>query len=158
MRRLISRLHQVVVRGTHEGEPPDLFPRSIWPDIFIVIAMTAFAGAALFYVATSIDIPFDFGGSNNVWFRADINRIYGVMTNRTHVYHYRAKVHPLFSLITYPPVKIMRELSINPVVAVKIVFSAVAMLSLGTMYALLRLIGCRRLDAVLFGILAATSA
>lgn len=159
MRRLISRLRQVVVYGTCDRETPDRIPGSVWPDIFIMIAMAAIGGSASFYGAMSIDIPVDFGGSNNVWFSADINRVYACMNNPEHVYHYRASVHPLFASIGYPPTKILRDLfSVDPITAVRIIVSAVAMLSLAAMYGVLRLIGCRRLDAVLFAVLAATSA
>lgn len=155
----ISRLRQAVVRGTRGGETPGRVQQGIWVDILITVAMAAAGGVGSFYGASSIDLPIDFGGSTNVWFSSDVNRVYGCMNNPEHVYHYRAKVHPLFALVAYPPVKILRDgFSISPVLAVKILISAVVMLSMGTMYALLRLIGCPRPDGMLFSILAATSA
>jgi hypothetical protein len=63
--------------------------------------------------------------------------------------HYRVKVHPLFSLIAFSPVYVLRKpLGIDAITAVRLVIAAVASLWLGTMFVLLRLIGCRRTAAI----------
>lgn len=72
--------------------------------------------------------------------------------------HYRASVHPLFSLIAYPLVSLLiGGFKADPVVASRIIVALVASLWLGTLFILLRLIGCRQLDAILFSLVGLTS-
>jgi len=80
------------------------------------------------------------------------------MTNRDSDHH-STKVHPLFSLIALPPVFLITKIfSIEPMMAVRVVNAVVASLWIATFFTLLRLIGCRRLDAILFSGLATASA
>lgn len=94
----------------------------------------------------------------NTWFQADIPRVFANMTARGGG-HYRTKVHPLFSLTAFPPVYVLTDvLGIEPITAVRIVIAVVASLWFSTLFILLRLINCRRFDATLFSVLAASSA
>ncbi len=85
-------------------------------------------------------------------------RVFANMTDRWSD-HNRIKVHPLFSLLTFPLVYFLNTiLGIKAIAAVRIVIAAVASVWLGTLFLLLRLIGCQRFDATLFSLLGATSA
>lgn len=42
-------------------------------------------------------------GINDVWFQSDLKRVFENMTDRYARGHYRVQVHPLYSLLTYPP-------------------------------------------------------
>jgi hypothetical protein len=127
-------------------------------DILILVVLAVAAGFTSYQAAKLVN-PIIFNpNTNNVWFDADIPRIFANMTERTSD-HYRVKVHPLFSLIAFSPVYVLRKaLGIDAIAAVRLVIAAVASLWLGTMFVLLRLIGCRRFDATLFSLVAATSA
>jgi hypothetical protein len=93
----------------------------------------------------------------DAWFDADISRVVSNMSDRAGD-HYRTKVHPLFSLLTYPPVAALKALGLRRLPAVRAVMVAVAGLWAAALFALLRVIGCRRPEAIVFTLLAALSA
>ncbi|MBW4633864.1 MAG: hypothetical protein KME30_18760 [Iphinoe sp. HA4291-MV1] len=130
--------------------------RKHWLDILLVVILAAAAAFASYQGAKLVNPiilqTFD------VWFDADSPRVFANMTERRSD-HYRVKVHPLFSLIAFPPVFLLvKILSIEPMTAVRLVIAAVAALSIAALFILLRLIGCYRFDAMLFSLVAATSA
>lgn len=131
----------------------------VWRDVLIVMVLAAGAGFASFQGAKCIDpvVLYVNEDAMDVWFGSDVPRVFSSMT-ALDGNHSRAKVHPLFSLVAYPPVKALRILGVETIVAVRIVLAAVASLWIIAMFILLRLVGCRRLDATLFTMLAATSA
>lgn len=94
---------------------------------------------------------------DNVWFQGDITRIYDNMTNRYAHGHYRANVHPLYSLLTYPPTFLLKKLLSSDALAIKFVTLMIASCWLVSLYALLRVMGCLKLDATIFAILGASS-
>ncbi|OYY50777.1 MAG: hypothetical protein B7Y48_00965 [Methylophilales bacterium 28-44-11] len=94
---------------------------------------------------------------DNVWFQGDITRIYDNMTNRFSFGHYRANVHPIYSLLTYPPTFVLKKILANDAFAVKTVTIAIAIFWLISLYGLLRIMGCLKLDASVFALLGASS-
>lgn len=96
--------------------------------------------------------------SMDLWFEADTLREVSNMT-RVQDDHYRTSVHPLFSLITFVPVYLLKQgLGLDPLQAAVLLSALVAGLWAGALYALVRLIGCRRLDAFIFTLLGLASA
>lgn len=96
--------------------------------------------------------------SMDFWFEADTIREVSNMISTTDD-HSRTSVHPLFSILTFIPVYLVKHaLAIPPLRAVLYVTSIVGGLWIGTLYLLLRLLGCRMFDASLFTILALSSA
>jgi hypothetical protein len=96
---------------------------------------------------------------NDRWFDADIYRIYYVMTDRLSVEHDRSSTHPLFSIIAYPTMQAMTSiLGIGPPRALRLLVAISAALWIGCIYAIIRLIGCKKFDATVFSVLAASSA
>jgi hypothetical protein len=93
----------------------------------------------------------------DVLFSADIPRVYANMTDRASN-HYRTAVHPLFPLLTYPPVRLLRGAGLEAITAVRVLIAVTAGLWAALVFALLRYIGCRRLDAVAFTGLGLSSA
>jgi hypothetical protein len=92
------------------------------------------------------------------WFEADTIREVANMTS-TEGDHGRTSVHPLLSLITFTPVYIVRHVfSLGRFESAVIVASIVGGIWAGGLYVLLRLIGCRMLDASLFTLLGLCSA
>lgn len=133
--------------------------RQHWADIAIIIVLMFAAGFASYQGSQAVDpVILDEKTIVVKWFTADTMRVFANMTDRWSD-HNRIKVHPLFSLLTFPPVYFLNTvLGIKAIAAVRIVIAAVASLWLGTLFLLLRLIGCQRFDATLFSLLAATSA
>ncbi len=126
-------------------------------DILIVLILAVAAGFASYSLAQLIS-PDSLKRGGTIWFEADIPRVFSNMTDRFSN-HYRVKVHPLFSLIGYFPVYLLRKFfDFELIVAVKTVIAIVASLWLGTLFIVLRLIGCCRWDAMLFSLLGAISA
>ncbi len=133
----------------------DRLRRLYWQDILIAISLAIAFALALIY-ATRLVNPVIFH-QYDVWFEADIKRVFDNMSDRGGD-HYRTKVHPIFSLVAFPPVYLLKLAGLETVAAVRAVILAVACLWISALYTLLRLIGLRRFDGALFSILGATSA
>jgi hypothetical protein len=132
-----------------------------WCDILLVVVLAAIAGLASYQGAQFID-PSIFNEDpldvDSTWFEADVVRAFTNMSDRSSN-HYRTKVHPLFPLISYAPVYTLKKtLGLQAVNAVQIVIASVASLWIGALFILLRLVGCRKFDALSFSVLAMTGA
>lgn len=96
--------------------------------------------------------------SMDFWFESDTVREVSNMTSVTDD-HSRTSVHPLFSILTFVPVYLVKHaLAIPPLQAVLYVTGIIAGVWSGTLYLLLRLLGCRKLDASIFTALGLSSA
>src|ERR1700730_207404 len=96
--------------------------------------------------------------ADDVWFEADVARVYNDMSSPG-ANHKRTNVHPLFPLVTIPLVGVcVKVFGLNKMQAVRVVIAAAAAVWIGLFYTLLRLLRCRRLDAVIFSLVAASSA
>ena len=128
-------------------------------DILIVVILAG-AAAYLSYQGAQLINPIVYDRrTDDIWFQTDIARFLAVATRPDAYEHRTTKVHPLFSLIAYSSVSILRQgLGIEPITAIRLIIAAVASLWISTMFILLRLIGCRRFDATLFSVLTAASA
>ncbi len=133
--------------------------RQHWGDLAIIVILMLVAGLACYQGAQAIDpVILDEKTVVVKWFTADTMRVFTNMTDRWSD-HNRIKVHPLFSLLAFPPVYFLNAiLGIKAIAAVRIVIAGIASLWLGTLFLLLRLIGCPKLDAALFSLLGASSA
>lgn len=125
-----------------------------------VLGLTV-AAAALYFHNLSGKLPAILYESDqlleNVWFEADLHRVFGNMTDRASD-HYRTKVHPIFSLAAFPPVHALTMLGFTKLDAVRLFVAAAAGLWAGLFLLTLRAVGLPRLDAVLFTLLACASA
>lgn len=132
--------------------------RQHWGDILLIVVLALAAGFASYQGAQLINPRMLLDKqTTDVWFHSDATRVFDDMTIYE-IDHNRTNVHPLFLLIAFPPVYLLKTLSLEPITAVRIVIAIVAALWISSLFVLLRLIGCRRFDAALFGILGATSA
>lgn len=85
----------------------------------------------------------------DVWFGADLPRVMSNMTDRTGD-HSRATVHPLFSLLAYPPTAVLRYLfGLEPYAAAKTVLLGVDLLNVALAYLLARRLQLAPLGAAL---------
>jgi hypothetical protein len=156
----------VMLRARGRGWDPKIptvaeisaYVRRQWRDILLVTIL-AIAAAFLSYGGARLINPVVYDRrTDDVWFQADIARFLAVATRSDAWEHIRTKVHPLFSLLAYSSVSILREIDLEPITAIRVMIAAVAALWISTLFVLLRLIGCPRFDAMLFSALAATSA
>ena len=125
-------------------------------DWLLALLLAMVVGVACLFIADTI--PSFLLQSMDFWFEADTLREVSNMT-RVHDDHYRTSVHPLFSLLTFIPVYAVKHgLSMSPLQAVLLVTSVIGGLWIGMLYVLLRLLGCRKLDASVFTLLGLCSA
>jgi hypothetical protein len=95
--------------------------------------------------------------ADDVWFEADVARVFGNMTDRGSD-NFRSQVHPLFALIAYCLTHLFRLFpGVSNLQSVRLAIALPAALWLGGFFALLRILRCRRLDATVFSLVAATS-
>jgi hypothetical protein len=95
---------------------------------------------------------------NDIWFDADSARYFNAMHLRWQGQE-RTSVHPLASLIMYPPVWMLRtvlHLSVNR--AEQLTLGLLAGLWLSLLYQLFRALRCRRLDSAILTAMASTCA
>lgn len=130
-----------------------------WGDFAILVflgSITFFAsleGARRIGPALVLDLD-----TFNLWFDGDPLRIFELLTARDSDQHWRTQRHPLFSLIVYPLVRIVRTIGVEQVAAVNIVMAVTTAVWIGSVFVLLRLLACGRLDALLFSLVAGVSA
>jgi len=87
------------------------------------------------------------------WFQADTDDFYPMMLSRW-VGQGETRIHPLFSLaVSAPAIGLRQHFGLTALEAFQMVYAASAALWIIAWFALLRVMGCRRLDAFVFGIL-----
>ena len=127
-------------------------------DVGIILLLAAATGGAAFWGSCGLDALLVRGESGDVWFEADCPRVFQNATDRASVQS-RSAVHPLFALCTYPLIAALSWVGgLEPIVALRVLRSLTAAACIAALYGLLRVIECRRLDSVLFSVLAGTSA
>lgn len=132
--------------------------RQNWPDVLISAVLFVAAFFLVYWGTQLLNEVIVEKQAFDIWFQSDIPRVYVNMVNRLSD-HSRTRVHPLFSLIAFPPVYLFEQgFDLESITAVRAVISTVASVWLAVLFALLRLLGCRRIDAVLFTLLATVSA
>jgi len=127
-------------------------------DTVIVAVLAVVAGVGSMWEARRLEAVFLEEYTGDAWFGSNTHRTYGSMVSRWNGPDPTGQ-HPLFPLAVYPWVFMLRRgFGMDTVAAVRTVSSAVAVLWISVLFVLLRLVGCRRLDATLFTVLAAISA
>jgi hypothetical protein len=132
-----------------------------WQDFVIAILLSlaacygSYEGAQLLDPAVVVE-----DGIYNIWFDADSPRVYATMTDRGSVWHEESsRRHPLFSILTFPiAYTLTKGLGIDRLNSVRLVVALGAFLWTIALYVVLRLIVSKRLDAVVFTLLAMASA
>ncbi len=95
----------------------------------------------------SLPLPF----VDSTWFEADSPGYYQMMTDRL-ADHSDTRTHPLFSLLTWPFVTLLEKvIGLEPAAAVAIHLAFIGVLWIALLYAVLRRLGCRSCEALLFG-------
>lgn len=94
----------------------------------------------------------------DVWFDSDPPRVLEIASSRTSFYHWTTNHHPLYSMLVYPPVFIMKHLGIDPNLAFGLLLSGVAAAWIGAFHYVVSSLGLNRLQSILVTLLAAGSA
>lgn len=135
---------------------PELHSRQVDVLYIAVLAVVALALSLGNWRVFGDTLPLPFVDST--WFEADSPGYYQMMTDR-HSDHDDTRTHPLFSLVTWPFVVGLEKVTgVGSNTAVGIYLGGVGVLWIGLLYAVLRRLGCRPLEALLFGLVALSSA
>ena len=127
-------------------------------DVALAVALAAVGAAVTSHGADVVGTAIADWHSFDLWFQSDAPRLFDNLTRRQSD-HYRSNVHPLFSLVGYGSVYLLRRLlRLDPWTAVHAFEALVAAGWAATMYLLLRLAGHRRLDGVVLTLLGLGSA
>lgn len=124
-------------------------------DILLAFVIAVIAGLASYFGAHRLDISII---RYDEWFTSDTPRIIANMCERLSDNH-RTKVHPLFPLIAWPPVHLLKtQLDMWGVSAIRLVNAALVSIWISVIFMMLRLMGCQRLDSIIFTVLSGVSA
>lgn len=85
----------------------------------------------------------------DLYFGADINRVYDYMGGQGQIVQYRSTVHPVFTFLFFPPTRGLIGVGFSPEQAVRIVVALGAGTTTAILYITGRLIGLLRLDCLL---------
>lgn len=126
-------------------------------DIIGVSCLALLAAALTYFRFQSLDPVIYTDFTEDVWFGSDIERVIGNISDRS--LSFRAGVHPLFPLLVYPFVRgIQAVLGTDTVSAIQGVIAIAAAVWLSLLATIFRLIGCPRVDTVLYSLLILFSA
>ena len=130
-------------------------------DVVLALSLAVLAGSVTLQRVRQIPVSLYTvkGQGYDIWFDADLYRVYSNMSSTWSNHRFHTRKHPLFILTAYPMVKSLRILfCFSPIQAVQGTLAIVAALWAGLFFAILRKIGCLRLDAMLFTMLGLVSA
>ena len=127
----------------------------------IAILLAAVLGLASFVASGTLDTVIFGMLGRDFWFQADIERVHYNMIDVASD-HFRTNVHPLFSLMGYFSTQAVHKifnlsLETHLAHAVRGVIALIASLWMASFYVLLRLLSLKRIDAILFAVLAGVS-
>jgi hypothetical protein len=127
-------------------------------DAAIAILLFVLGTAAALWASSSVDPSITDMNKFNIWADADSPRVFANMTSRFSD-HWRARVHPLFSLAAFTPTAILiASFDLSPLDAVRLVDGIAAGIWIALLFIAMRIAGLLRLDAGLFTILGGVSA
>lgn len=119
----------------------------------LMVAFGAYRATALLPAAVTQE------AFRDVWFQSAAGSILSQAGDRLHPKHSRNNIHPFFSIATHPPTQLLaRALGIDTWQALRLLTAMAAVLTIGGLFLIFRLIRCRLLDAILLTLLAAVSA
>jgi hypothetical protein len=130
--------------------------RNHWMDIFLggCLGLIGF----LVSVALVSHLPQVVYDEVDMYYGADINRVYDYMTGQDRFAHFRSSVHPIFSFLAFPPTRALMGAGLTTASAAGLIVALTAFVTCATIYAFGRLAGLARLDAVLLTTVFTTSA
>jgi hypothetical protein len=124
-------------------------------DALVIIALFFAAGLSAYLYATQTVAVRTI---HNVWFSADCELVYQLMTDPA-ADSYRRVRHPLYPILAPAFTKAFQIIaSTTPDKAVSLFLAAIASLWISSIYVLMRLLGCRVIDAAIVTLLGGVSA
>jgi hypothetical protein len=144
---------------THAGGNPVQHELEFRRDLLWAAVLALIAGLAVRVAAERLGPDVLHYSTWDFWFESDPPAVADQLLDRLSRNHLRASHHPLFSLIVYPIVQLLHRWPGATADGVfTVLLSAVAAAWLGMVFVTLRAMRLSRLDAGVFGLLAAASA
>ncbi|MEM8512401.1 hypothetical protein RCH14_001717 [Massilia sp. MP_M2] len=125
--------------------------------IFTILTICTLSFVLIFFLTSHLPPTRFHIGLDNVWFDADVPRYLCQIVDRYANDHWRNKVHPLFSFLSYPIPNLLTILQIDLGIAVRIQVALIPAVGMGFLFSALKRIGLMRLDALLLTGIALTS-
>lgn len=128
-------------------------------DLVIVLILAIAMAVSSFFASQQIPNPVltDFY-AQDTWFGSDLPTVFGNLTSLKSDFG-RNNKHPLFPLLAFPLVfGLGKLLHLEPITAVRLILALTAGVWLASLYSFFRLLGCQRLDAIIFSLLGSVSA
>lgn len=116
-------------------------------DFFAVLILSSIA--IIISMGLSSNCPDIFYIQNDVWYGADISRTYANMINSGVVSHYRTHVHPIFSLLIVPLIKILVFFGFSALNAAYILIALSGAVVVSTLFLTLRFSGFGLISSLL---------
>lgn len=133
------------------------FIKIYYIDIFIIAILAPIIGYLSFKLGGTLKPIVFFFESFDTWFESDIGRVIDNMTVQSSS-HWRTNVHPVFSLFLYFPTYIFRKFfDFSPIIAARAVTSGLTLIWTASFYSLMRMMKHKRIDSILFTLLALIS-
>ncbi|MGP1381923.1 MAG: hypothetical protein ACTS2F_00095 [Thainema sp.] len=129
-------------------------------DLLVGLGLMLLSGIGTYWAAYFIGSEvLELDAYGDTWFDSDVAAYYLTLANpHEDVLHSRAYKHPLISFAFCLPVYFLHFFQIDVLIAVRLMMSTVAGLWLSSLFAFLRLMGCRTVDAILLSFLGGISA
>lgn len=141
----------------HQFSSGTVKPIAQLSQIFAVVSICILSFALIFFLTGYLPPTRFHIGLDNVWFDADVPRYLCQIVDRYANDHWRNKVHPLFSFLSYPIPNLLTILQIDLEIAVRIQIALIPAVGMGFLFSSLERIGLPRLDALLLTGIALTS-
>ncbi len=133
----------------------------VWLDVLLILLLVLGAGLAAFHGAQRLPpaLAVSEEQGDDVWFDSDMPHILSNMSSRWADHRHVIAPYPLFILAAVPLVKASQlAFRLDALTAAQAAMALVASLWMGALFVLLRLLSGRRVDAVVFSLLACASA
>jgi hypothetical protein len=124
--------------------------------LVLMVSLSLLAGAVSLTLSGMMSKKVTDPKSLDLWFDADTHWVYDNMSNLNS--EHRTKRHPLFSIVTWPVVKVLSIVGIPKLLAVRIVLAIIAAIWIAAVYTIILLITGSLFNAFTFSMLSISSA
>lgn len=132
-------------------------PRTQLSQIFPALTICILSFALIFIATGYLPATRFHIGLDNVWFDADVPRYLCQIVDRYANDHWRNKVHPLFSFLSYPIPNLLVAMQVEMEMAVRVQVALIPAVGMGFLFSALKRIGSGWLNALLLTGIALTS-
>ncbi|MET0181520.1 MAG: hypothetical protein ABW199_01395, partial [Caulobacterales bacterium] len=128
-------------------EPTALRPSAVdW----VCVGVLSIVAAAIAWIGPTLFVEKVYTSGLGSYFSSDPERVFAVLSDANSVHHHRVLVHPIFSLVTYPPAQLLMAIGLDVVQAGTLLLVIAAVLTAALFYFSLRAMSLSTLGATAF--------